>query len=580
MHHRPRGRDACGRALRVPTWIALLLAFLSVLPTPAKASTARSADTVALSAHDLKARIAAGEPIDFAGIVVEGELQLTDLSRVAQPIRCRTCHFTGAVEAQDVVFAGIVDLSGSVVDGELNLQGATFAAPFVFGLADDGGRIVGDSHFRLATFQDVAIFDCIQFGASDPSKPIDFSHARFLQTASFAQARFAGRADFTQATFGGPAVFARSPTGVACATDGGFAGDAVFSRATFEDTADFRLQRVQGQARFDGTTFSGQATFSDTEFERGATFALSHFAGLEARSMEVKCRAAAAEAAAACLKTTFQYATATGPVDFTGTLFSGDVTFSNFTGEDSVTLRDVEITGAPSFTAFKATDLRLDFSTVEKISTGQARMEILSVIEASARGRGDLDVANEAQFRRQAIKTDISDHPARKVARLVGYELAAGYFVRPLYPLLSFLALLLAFTCIRWWAWLRARDLPRRAVRASNAGRPEGAAKVVSAGARRRATRLAALRAPRQPAESSRLRAIAAAFRSFTATLGIAVRVDPKIALRDPDRIGAYAEAARRWSEYILFKALIALFLIALTASNATLREFVAAIWR
>ncbi len=70
----------------------------------------------------------------------------------------------------------------------------------------------------------------------------------------------------------------------------------------------------------------------------------------------------------------------------------------------------------------------------------EERPEVLALIESSANARGDLARANDAHYALEVLKSAHYSPPLR-LLDLVFYRTIAGYFVRPLHPLLAVLAL-------------------------------------------------------------------------------------------------------------------------------------------
>ena len=66
---------------------------------------------------------------------------------------------------------------------------------------------------------------------------------------------------------------------------------------------------------------------------------------------------------------------------------------------------------------------------------------------------------------------------------------------------------------------------------------------------------------------------LSAIFEGVGDTVGVAFRRKAQVELGDPEQVRSYVAAGIRWSEYLAFKVLIALFVLCLASSNATLRQ-------
>ena len=142
-------------------------------------------------------------PIDLQGVTIAGGLDLRRLGTVSKPFRCTACTFDGSLLATDVVFERIVDVSGAVVRGDVDLRGAVFDDAALLKRAEIGtaeAPAVMDA--RLARFAGPVNFDYASL-----SGDADFTGARFLAGASFAGTDFGERARFDLATFAEGAVF-------------------------------------------------------------------------------------------------------------------------------------------------------------------------------------------------------------------------------------------------------------------------------------------------------------------------------------------------------------------------------------
>lgn len=373
----------------------------------------------ALSAEELVGRAAGGEAIDLVGATVEGTVDLRAVGTVTGPLRCQQCRITGSLNATDVIFDRVVDLSDSTVEGELELRGTVFRDHAGFaGVQVDGptsllrARFLREGSFRQAGFRGEAVFDQIDVEGSG-----FFQRATFSAPASFRSAAFAAGANFAQARFEAPGAF-----------DG----------AVFNEPANFFLAE-----------FDDPVSFQDVQFDAGGTFRLVRF-----RQGAV-----------------FDRVSSDGSLDFGAAVFEGDVSFTNLTSAGSLSLVAILLQRSQLFMEQLAVEnLLMDVSAVRAVRGPQE--DILELIENSAQRRGDLSLANDARYQLLSIHGKNKEGVARLVDAAL-YRAVAGYLVRPSHPLFAFLALLVASALVRagppLWALVSAHQPGRARLRRSGA---------------------------------------------------------------------------------------------------------------
>jgi pentapeptide repeat protein len=519
-------------------------------PPPAVHVTGSALTTAtAVSATSLVKRLSQGEVVDLAGIIVSGELDLRSVQAVRSPFRCIGCVFTGGILARDVIFQRILDLSGSRIDGSLDGRGAVFQSGFLFrGTADSQAEFSGPANLAQATFGDGTGFDRATFAG-----PSDFTGARFLGESSFADALFQADAVFDDVSFAGNTLFS-SPTldetgtseSAASCPDpvvGAFLGAASFNRAAFRATADFRQRCFVGEANFQSATFGKRADFALTSFLSGASFDGASF-----------------ESDGAFLASTFGtnasflQVAASRSLVFEDAEFDGHAGFFRLAVSDTLSFQDTLFLDGVDLQRALVGNLMMDLADVAKVEgRTKGMLEVLALIEKSATGRGDLAVANDARFQLLVLQNARLGWFSRTLDWFF-YRLVAGYLVRPLYPLLAFLALLGIGGLIRSALWLRSDRTGR-----DRAGRGKGSRPSM---AQRGHARLL-----------STTKLASAVFERLGDTIQVAFRRKPQITLEDKDRVRSYWVAGVKWVEFIAFKVLIALFLLALASSNSTLKQ-------
>jgi hypothetical protein len=250
-------------------------------------------------------------------------------------------------------------------------------------------------------------------------------------------------------------------------------------------------------------------------------------------------------------------------MDFRGARFLGtaDLTADLFglTSGGTLDLRSVRFAEGRriDLTEVSAVRVQMDVTIVGQIIGETERDKMLRRLEESARASGDIPLANDARFTLLSLQ-----HEERSgVARLfdAGYRTIGGYLVRPSYPLRALVWLLVAATAFRVLAWLWSMRPPRRS--ADDDPPTEAAARSAMDRARSRVL--------------TGQRLITTILRKATESIGVAYRKDPKIVLESEERVWSYFYAAGRWAEFLAYKLLLALFLLALANSNATARQIV-----
>ena len=527
----------------------------------------RAADAGWIAADDIVRMVAEGQPVELDGMVIIGDLDLHQIEQVPRTFTCTRCTFSGSIRASNVIFERMVDLSGSTVAEGIDFGGAIFRDAFL--MRDSGGRparVEGPASFSLADFGSRAIFDRAQFNNN-----VDFRVAQFDGDSSFAGASVAGDARFDSATFEGRAQFNGFPA--ISATFGGLAG---FTNSTFRAKADFRQRDFAGPAMFDGVSFDS-VDFTLAEFFEDATFD------------------GASIASSGVFRSTqfdgdflFRGAVLRGPMDFQTTSVDGRADFSHSSASDRFVLSGLDPGKSMRLAGMTAPDLEMDLERVGEISGDHVQIEVLAMIEAGARARGDLDLANQAAYRRSQLQTaskDGVDQVAWQVSENVG-----GYLVQPLLPIRAMFALVLLGTFVRTVVMLAEAESRRRVATVSRL-----AAAAVSAGGA--AGVLAAPTGPGDPPPNADAapkspglgvahdlllglgKLAAYAVHACADTLRAAVRIRPQdIPDERRDDLAAYGVAVLVFAEWLAYKVLFALFLIGLANSNPTFKQLVEAV--
>ena len=522
---------------------------------------AHGAETT-ISGAQLAQLVGAGETVEMDGLTVVGDVDLRPLETTARIFRCTRCTFEGAIEASNLTFERVVDLSGSRLERGANFEGAVFRDAFLMrSVGEQAATVVEPAVFTLAAFEDRANFDGSQFGSD-----ADFRVTQFVGDASFAGATVAGDARFDSATFEGRAQFNGSSIG----------GDADFTTATFRDKADFRRVGFAGDATFSGAGLDA-VDFTQSRFSGVLTF--------EEASIEGTCSFRAATFEADVL---FGGVALRGPTDFQAASAQGEIDFTDTSATDRFDLRGLSTTHPIWLDRVTAPALEMDLDRLGNITSTAVQIRVLAMIEAGARERGDIDLANDAAFRRSQLQTDRKDG----MDRLVGQagETVGGYLVQPLVPARAMVLLLAIGTLVRAVARLvpaisrrrLAWDLAPAPVAADGGAGPMIGASNDTAHDPPTAPDPAGNPASSRATHDALLtvgKTAATVARAFADTLRAAVRLRPQdIPERRRDDLSAYGAALLAAAEWFAYKLLFALFLIGLANSNPTFKQLVEAV--
>ncbi len=416
-------------------------AAISLLALVGVASAATAPEEQNISPSVFVKLLASG-PVGLTGVRIEGDLDLGN-GVVRNRLSCRDCRFAGDLIARDATFKKHVDLSGSDITGKVDLVGATlerglvaFATTF-HGIVDlRDTEIGGRADLSEARFEGPVLFGAPPTAEADGATfdgDVDFSRATFGTIASFEATFFEGNVNFTMARFDADVVFA----------DGESSKRAAFARAIFGSSVDFSDFEFGGKASFEGAKFPGPAVFSGSNFERQATFDRTRF-----------------DEGATFLAVTFP-STPNVVDSFAEVQSNGDLNFSFAEFHRPADFEDMAATGTISFSgALLTAENGLHFLNLSagafNMDVGRAlavvkpgdRIEVLALIESSAKARDELSVANAAHYARQKLQSQQYWFPSR-VFDFIFYRTLAGYFVRPFHPLIALLILAALMTLLQ-----------------------------------------------------------------------------------------------------------------------------------
>ncbi|VVB72643.1 Pentapeptide repeats (9 copies) [uncultured archaeon] len=211
-----------------------------------------------VQAEEILKLIELGQPVEYDGCTIEGDLDLRGLDLPRVPVD-RTWleeslslpdYFILGVLDYDIIVASPISISNSVIKGSVNLNGTVFQNSVVFhGNRFEGPAFLVGSKFNQADFSDtqfnrIADFSCAQFNQTD------FTDTQFNETANFWCAQFNETAFFTGAQFN---------------------EIAGFSYAQFNRTAYFRNVQFNQEAQFLDADFL-DLSFDNSQFSKDPFF--------------------------------------------------------------------------------------------------------------------------------------------------------------------------------------------------------------------------------------------------------------------------------------------------------------------
>jgi hypothetical protein len=481
-------------------------------------------------------RLVDSEGIDTQGLVITGDVDLRDVSRVDHLLACRDCTITGSLRAADVVFGRVVDLSGLQVQGSLDIHGATFLDAFLLQRsADRAPFVAGRSNLQTVTFAHQTAFDGVEFGGPFDARSMtargdsSFVEVRFVDTADFARTQFQSTANFSGAMFFDLARFDRAHfTGPTLVQESLFDDAVTFMRVRFDAGADYTLAVFKGAVSFDRALFGAATSFRFVRSSEQLSFDQAQVLdSLDFHTADLPGGIS------------LNSVTTTGVLSLTGALIGRDANVGDSQGdpESSVGLDPPPTTG-----------LLMDIADTERIAGSRTQIRALDVLEETAAARGDLALANDARYRLLALSGQ-RHGTVRRALDTVFYRSMAGYLVRPLHPLLWLVAVIAVASLVRaashWRTWGRERLSVHDGARSwrSVARALPLAASAIAAGA----------------SESVR--------RAVTRRAG-----------GDESPVVSRAAARAIAVEVFAYRALIAVALIAVGNSSATVREVIDAI--
>lgn len=251
-----------------------------------------------VQASEILDKIQKGEPVEYDGVIIEGDL---DLSKLDLP-----------KENENFLVNSNIIIRKSRIKGDVIFANTIFKRAIIFESTQFDRIAIFQAQFR-----GIAYFNYAQF-----SRDADFSRAVFTRLATFLGAMFKGNVHFEDATFSENAYF----------NDAAFRENADFTHATFSRYAEFLSAIFSRDAYFNHVTFSGDADINHATFRGYAAFKESRFN-----------ENAAFNKATFIKDARFEGATFSGSANFWRATFGKDAYFEGATFEHELNIQDVAL---------------------------------------------------------------------------------------------------------------------------------------------------------------------------------------------------------------------------------------------
>jgi uncharacterized protein YjbI with pentapeptide repeats len=245
-----------------------------------------------IQASEILAKIERGEDVEYDGVIVEGDLDISglelptehvertkwevevlglieDAKIVKSPITITNCQIMEPMNFGNAVFQRQVEFKGTIFNSNAYFGGAQFRSDIDFCELEFDGEadfsavdFDNDAYFCESEFNGETSFDVARF-----ENYVDFKMVKFNDFALFSLTEFEKYADFREIRFRGDVDFWQTQ----------FYGDANFGGIKFYGDGYFGLVQFNGSAKFDYTQFTSNAYFKDAKFCGDANFESAKF---------------------------------------------------------------------------------------------------------------------------------------------------------------------------------------------------------------------------------------------------------------------------------------------------------------
>lgn len=329
------------------------------------------------------------QPLDLRGAIIDGEIDLTGAT-VEVPVLLDGASVTGDFIAEDATFKAPVSLVGTVGRGGMHWQGADVA----------GGVVANESDAGYLDWRGINVDGPLVFDSSAFASSLKLARSEVSGVLSLAEATFDWHIDATKLTVGGDI----SASGLTVDGDIDFVGTQV------DGDTDMRKLSIGGDAEWDHTSVGGELLVSDCSIDGEAGFddvqvqgGACVFDGAEFGGKADFASMAVSDGRFSATDAIFQ-----GEVWFTHAVFEGMTNLSRTVFEGKTHLRDADFRGDLSLRGVEGSGQTwLAGSTVtDKFDCSGAQFDYF---QFSATIHGDADF-EQTEFVDKAVFTSSTFH--------------------------------------------------------------------------------------------------------------------------------------------------------------------------
>ncbi len=253
------------------------------------AASSKSDPREVVNASEILEKIERGESINYSHVIIEGDLNLSDLDLPEYSvIRNQLVYIIyvngveeerfGELPDERKIVKSAISITNSLINGSVNFN----SVYFVTDISLQSTGCAGEVSFQDSQFNQSANFVWTKF-----YKNVDFSWCRFNQTAYFGEALFNEDVDFRESQFDQTAFFHSAQFNQEAKFDNThFNESANFVWSLFNLTADFYNAQFNGTAEFNEARFIEEPHFQRSRFNGTVDFSRAHFdRGLDFRDV-------------------------------------------------------------------------------------------------------------------------------------------------------------------------------------------------------------------------------------------------------------------------------------------------------
>jgi len=361
-----------------------------------------------VQASEILAKIENGTRVDYKFVVVEGDLDLSELDLPTGHVE-RTEYEIAFMKLTEEVklVASPINITNSMIQGNVSFGNAIFMNSTIFRWTNFSGGytnfvgadFVGAADFWSADFSGIAYFIGANFGSD-----ADFGYADFDDNTNFWCANFSDNASFWGADFG---------------------DNTNFWCANFSDNASFGDAYFDGASDFNGVDFCGYADFYDAYFDGASDFRYADFYGYA----------------------DFYDAYFDGASDFSGANFSGvsDFRYADFNG--SADFREAHFFESVDLSGVKFVSFEVDWNSINQlVCDGPAYLELVKNFKTLEQ----FEDADSCYYQYRQWRQDTKSWLIWSKYIDILAHLSCGYGVRPSYTLCWSFGIILLFGLALW----------------------------------------------------------------------------------------------------------------------------------